>query len=78
MIRHTLFLRFYFCATGAVSFFSAAYLLTVTIIRLQGIAFEHRTTTIIFTLTFLASTLLQGIAWILLAMSNRLWKTDGN
>ena len=69
-------LRFFLCMTGFVSAFSAAYLLTISVIRLQGIEWQHRTTNLIFTLTFIASIMLQGVAWVLVAMSRRLWDGD--
>lgn len=61
--------------TGIISAISGVYLLTVVIWRATGHASPPRAVSLVFSLAFVVSFGLTGVCWILMALSDRLWKS---
>ena len=71
-----MFTRIFISVVGLATTFSGLYLLMVTLwVRILEKPFEHRTTNIAFTISFIASSTLGGVSLILIGLSNRVWKT---
>lgn len=73
--RGATFVRIFMATTGIIAAISGFYLLGVVIWRAMGYASPPRAVSLIFSIAFVVSFLLTGVCWILIALSDRLWKS---
>lgn len=74
-----LFVRIFMATTGILTVVSGFFLVGLSIWRIANPAPAPlpvpQPVVLIFTMAFLLSFLLKGICWIMVALSNRLWKS---
>lgn len=69
-----MFTRIFLSSTGAITVLSGTYLIVVTILAITNHPRPGRIYNVIFTFVFLAAFVCHGAAWLMLALSKRLWK----
>ncbi|MCI0408875.1 MAG: hypothetical protein L0191_09975 [Acidobacteria bacterium] len=77
-----IFNRIFMGTTGAVAVVSGIYLVSLTVWRIShpspaSLPFA-RWVTVVVSVAFFVSSLFQGVCWIMVALSPRLWKTSAS